>query len=1559
MALFFSLILMLSLLPLSATATGGSYDYIVVGKNGTFTAYRAPSGTVDYAQFAKVADYTTLTDALNPLEIAVGTGTTTITFGETFSSGSGVSGYCDAGSSDSPAINGTSGAIGSSGTYTIKGALKGSGTYALAFQASATGIIDGARIESTGTDDAGCAVAVIGSNLTVKAGSVIHASSLSAINMIGSGDTYIEGGTITGGSLKDAIVNASTGTLNISGGTISSTSHYAVYNTGDGTLPGKVNISGGDISSSASNTIYNNCTGKITISGNASISTSTKYATVWLNTGVAGANILEMTGGTVTNTSTNSFTLTGGNVPTAIGNNGAGTIVISDGRIESTGFGIGNKSTGAVKISGGTISVGTNGYGVANGSTGPIYLSGTPSITGGFANLVAVSSGAIHANDGAADTTNNYIGEPLSVYNPGSIISGKTIAVVGVKTGTNDTKFISANTDPYFTLELTGTNLYFVSRVAMNTTTNTYYNDIQSALGAALDGQTVKLLSDAAPANCITYDRHNIGVTLDLNGYQITRTADVTGETGTDAAVYVKDGTLTVKDTSVSANGCIKLVDTSTASANGSGVNIGAAGTAKLLSGGILGPGQAVYAYESGAHFGMSGGVLYGCADSESCEALDATTGAYISISGGYLGTYNSSAAMIWSASALNESNWSISGGYFTSHNYNDGGVKSIASFVTSGTVTELATPITNTISGALNYYYHLTIPRAITFDATTNGGTCATGTADTVSTGKLSSLPTASKTGKCFSGWYTAASGGTEITTDYVFNADTTAYAQFTDGFVFNYYSSDGSTLLRSDIVSFSGPKPIGSYVPTKTGYSFNGWATTANSTTVAYIPYDDYSSVYNAASPKPSSLSLYAIWDDVSDLNGSENALLSSELSYSDSSPNPQIGNSFTTGTGVGNIAEPHYSAYFILTGYDVDYTETDSVYLVDETASNERFYLGYLTREPVGTTQNTLSIFSIPQYVLRSGHTFHLLLNATNSAGGFGSSIKNAYMLIDGGVSNLTGKTLSLSYDGSKLTPKASLTDSDAATYALDYKLFGFDANGVPTQINEANGSVTTTSAIKTVTDTKAMTQNLSRKSRYELNVIVYKSNEPVALLTYDFNVYLLSYDLNGASGAAPDYGYALTGQKLTAPADPVNSGKVFSGWYTDKECTQKWNFASDTASADLKLFAGWQTSAYYGSTDTSRTIAITSVTSKVFENTDKNLFSVQANMQGAFGNSVETRLTDSTEAEKAIKVLVGTADEVYPFDISLYIKNTDTKTEPTAGYSVTITMPLPQSLQDKRDKVTLVHDNNGSLDVLPYTLTQKNGVWCIQFSAKSFSPYALVVGMASGAQLPYYLDAVGAKVFLGFASDASGKMKYIEKTGKVIAFVSNPKSFGDTGSHWAKNDISFVTERELFLGTADNVFSPDSGMTRAMFATVLGRLYERSYGTIVQASSGEFTDVDYSGWYGRYVNWAAKNGIITGVGGSEFLPNREITRQEMAAMLYRFAKYINAAPEGVQTTALTYPDASGISSWANEAAAYCQKTGTITGRDGGAFVPQGTATRAEVAVILERFINNVVG
>lgn len=96
-------------------------------------------------------------------------------------------------------------------------------------------------------------------------------------------------------------------------------------------------------------------------------------------------------------------------------------------------------------------------------------------------------------------------------------------------------------------------------------------------------------------------------------------------------------------------------------------------------------------------------------------------------------------------------------------------------------------------------------------------------------------------------------------------------------------------------------------------------------------------------------------------------------------------------------------------------------------------------------------------------------------------------------------------------------------------------------------------------------------------------------------------------------------------------------------------------------------------------------------------------------------------------------------------------------------------------------------------------------------------------ASG--LPYYLDGGGNKVFLGFSAEVDGGMKYIAPEGETVLFTPNPKSFTDTLGHWAQPYIGFVTERELFLGTGGNRFSPDTGMTRAMFATVIGRLYDR--------------------------------------------------------------------------------------------------------------------------------------
>lgn len=226
------------------------------------------------------------------------------------------------------------------------------------------------------------------------------------------------------------------------------------------------------------------------------------------------------------------------------------------------------------------------------------------------------------------------------------------------------------------------------------------------------------------------------------------------------------------------------------------------------------------------------------------------------------------------------------------------------------------------------------------------------------------------------------------------------------------------------------------------------------------------------------------------------------------------------------------------------------------------------------------------------------------------------------------------------------------------------------------------------------------------------------------------------------------------------------------------------------------------------------------------------------------------------------------------------------------------------------------------------------------------------------LPYYYNDSGDKVFIGFASDDSGTMKYIAPDGETVLFALNPKDFADISGHWAKSYINFVTEREIFVGTGNNVFSPDTGMTRAMLATVIGRLYERSYGALKTASTHTFTDCDYSSWYGSYIDWCSENGIIQGVGGGLFQPDRQVTRQEMVTMLYRFAEFMKLSTSTSTGATPSYSDASSIASWAQAAALYCQETGIITGRNGSSFAPTETATRAEVAAILERFIELVV-
>jgi len=114
------------------------------------------------------------------------------------------------------------------------------------------------------------------------------------------------------------------------------------------------------------------------------------------------------------------------------------------------------------------------------------------------------------------------------------------------------------------------------------------------------------------------------------------------------------------------------------------------------------------------------------------------------------------------------------------------------------------------------------------------------------------------------------------------------------------------------------------------------------------------------------------------------------------------------------------------------------------------------------------------------------------------------------------------------------------------------------------------------------------------------------------------------------------------------------------------------------------------------------------------------------------------------------------------------------------------------------------------------------------------------------------------------------------------------------------------------------------------------------------------VKIDSWYGGYVEWASKNGIASGVSDDRFGPNTPITREQMAAILTNYCKYINKGPVGTWAIQLKYTDTDKISEWANEGVMFSNLKSYITGYPDGSFGPQLKATRAETAVIITRFL-----
>ena len=176
-----------------------------------------------------------------------------------------------------------------------------------------------------------------------------------------------------------------------------------------------------------------------------------------------------------------------------------------------------------------------------------------------------------------------------------------------------------------------------------------------------------------------------------------------------------------------------------------------------------------------------------------------------------------------------------------------------------------------------------------------------------------------------------------------------------------------------------------------------------------------------------------------------------------------------------------------------------------------------------------------------------------------------------------------------------------------------------------------------------------------------------------------------------------------------------------------------------------------------------------------------------------------------------------------------------------------------------------------------------------------------------------------------------------------------AYTDIPTDWAKEGICFVIENGLMVGTTSTTFAPKDTLTRAMLVTVL---YRMAGSPAVDAPSG-FTDVADGQWYSDAIAWAAANGIVNGVGGNKFAPSEPVTREQLAAIFFRYAK--DEAPEADVLSG--YPDAESVSTYARDAMAWAVSTGLVTGSkeaDGPYLAPQGLAAREQAAAILMRYV-----
>ena len=515
-------------------------------------------------------------------------------------------------------------------------------------------------------------------------------------------------------------------------------------------------------------------------------------------------------------------------------------------------------------------------------------------------------------------------------------------------------------------------------------------------------------------------------------------------------------------------------------------------------------------------------------------------------------------------------------------------------------------------------------------------------------------------------------------------------------------------------------------------------------------------------------------------------------------------------------------------------------------------------------------------------------------------------------------------------------------------------------------------------------------------------------------WEANTYTVTLNTNGGTinnGNVTEYTYGV-GATLPTADDMTYTGHTFKGWYDNENLTGNPVTAiSNTETGNKEYWAKWEANTYPvtfyptgGSSssedrdDPSGNAFITDRPNKDNPTTPTTAKSNSIKVDSK-GNAVITRsiVADVISVAQSDSIKHGNTKNgiavVVPVEISKALAGVqitlkadaldklvssgvkrftiDTDSMADFGFMLDTLKELNRQttgdliLKMKKTAVTSQKAETaiGNRPVYDITLWEvKNGKeTAVNLSGKTVSiaiPYTPAKNEQPGNLYAVYVDENGNVQWISKSSYNMDQKAVIFAAEHFsiygIGYKNQIPAFTDVNNHWAKDNMLFVVSRGLLSGTSATTFSPNTGMTRGMFVTALGRLAGVDP-TDYQASM--FTDVKEDAYYAPYVNWAAKTGVVSGTTDTTFAPDTNINREQMAVIMKNYATKLGyTIPKTLEV--VNFADSAGISSWAKEAVKSMQQAGILAGKTNNCFDPAGTATRAEVATVLRRFVEIVI-